>query len=604
LKFPYDKPRLGQLEASERVYEAVRRGSAAVLAAPTGFGKTAVALYSAGRLLEEGYAERIIYAVRTRNELDVVIRDARASGMKFTVLFSAKRMCPFVRREDVSVESFWTVCSVLRLRGICAYYSRLSRLSEDDIIEVAQQAPDHAAAPKLIADKLGVCPYFASLMLAQRAQITALTYPYIFKTRIRKVLEGVDFSKSILIVDEAHNLTNIGGIVGDSIPVEAVSKAIEEVKKFFGGAAVDEVKFLEELSRVKPRLDRGYSYIGKYSVGFDRDVAESIASIAADIAMEVVSKFEGLEEEALNVELKVYSVAKFLETLSDERFDLFVSASPQGRVELHALPVDFGVVGEVLEAFRGVIFVSATPPSEEFLRSVAGLKRGVEYVDAADFGARDYLRENTAAVIFTGATTAYRERGEDVYRTYAQLIESIYKSAGEGVTLIVYPSYEVMWEVVKRLPRLDSFFVESGEPLSKYVELSKTLKRVFINAVAGGRLTEGIEIVDRGESLIKYIVVVGVPYPQPDDYTEHLRNRLGSSYRSFMDELAAMRVLQAVGRSVRSENDYALVLLADRRFAEPRLAKRLKLRFRAVTSSIRIVSDIVRDFATQMNGTA
>jgi len=603
LKFPYDRPRLGQLEASEGVYEAVRRGSVAVLAAPTGFGKTAVALYSAGRLLEGGYAERIIYAVRTRNELDVVIRDAKASGMKFAVLFSAKRMCPFVRRDDVSVESFWTVCSVLRLRGICAYYSRLTKFSEDNIIEVVQQASDHAAIPKLIADELGVCPYFASLMIAQRAQLVTLTYPYIFKTRIRKVLEGVDFSESLLIVDEVHNLTNIGGIVGDSIPVEAVSKAAEEVKKFFGGAA-DEVKFLEGLSKVKPRLDRGYSYVGRHSVGFDRGVAESIASIAADIAMEVVSRFEGLEEEALNVELKVYSVAKFLETLSDERFDLFVSATPQGRIELHALPVNFGVVGEVLEAFRGLIFVSATPPSDEFLRSVAGLKRSVEYVDAADFGARDYLRENTAAVIFTGATTAYRERGEYVYRTYAQLIESVYNSAGKGVALIVYPSYEVMWEVVKRLPRLDSFFVESGEPLSKYVELSKTLRRVFINAVAGGRLTEGIEIVDRGESLIKYVVVIGVPYPQPDDYTEHLRNRLGSSYRSFMDEVAAMRVLQAVGRSVRSENDCALVLLADRRFAEPRLVKRLKLRVRAVTNSIRIVAAIARDFAKQINDAA
>jgi len=99
-------------------------------------------------------------------------------------------------------------------------------------------------------------------------------------------------------------------------------------------------------------------------------------------------------------------------------------------------------------------------------------------------------------------------------------------------------------------------------------------------AVAGGKLMEGVEFKIDGRNILKSVVIVGVPYPEPNDFLEMFRGivstRLGSSELAW--ELvymwnALMKVKQAIGRAIRSENDRAFIILMDRRYLDSRLRK-------------------------------
>jgi len=192
-----------------------------------------------------------------------------------------------------------------------------------------------------------------------------------------------------------------------------------------------------------------------------------------------------------------------------------------------------------------------------------------------------------------------------MYSKYAELIVKVYEVIMRGIILTVYPSYQFMNEVISYIDVGISQVIEDpytslGEVLSKALSYSK----VVIHAVAGGKVTEGIEIVDpvSGKSLISVVIIAGVPYPQPDDYVRDLRKNLIKEFgrelasRLVMDIPAIIRVLQAIGRAVRSERDRVFIILADRRFLSRESKNLLNVRYDLVTTDLNTLTKHVELF--------
>ncbi|MCC6062218.1 MAG: hypothetical protein LM581_04555, partial [Desulfurococcales archaeon] len=163
------------------------------------------------------------------------------------------------------------------------------------------------------------------------------------------------------------------------------------------------------------------------------------------------------------------------------------------------------------------------------------------------------------------------ERGEVIYKLYADYIK-IFREEIDHLKMIVYPSYDFMRNILKYLD-LDKDLVEDQK--TKYEDF---LENIFIerdatlHVVAGGKIAEGIEFVDKNRSLLKAVFIAGTPYPQPDDYLKELVKRRPKDLdeeifrRRLLLNEAFIRSAQAMGRAVRSPEDHALIVLGDRRF--------------------------------------
>ncbi|MEM4052780.1 MAG: hypothetical protein QW646_03380, partial [Ignisphaera sp.] len=67
---------------------------------------------------------------------------------------------------------------------------------------------------------------------------------------------------------------------------------------------------------------------------------------------------------------------------------------------------------KMLKQFKLVIMMSGTPPSKEFLSHVVSVRGDIADIDVEEFGAPNYIRENSYTLIFAGSTTSYRARDE------------------------------------------------------------------------------------------------------------------------------------------------------------------------------------------------
>jgi DNA excision repair protein ERCC-2 len=186
--------------------------------------------------------------------------------------------------------------------------------------------------------------------------------------------------------------------------------------------------------------------------------------------------------------------------------------------------------------------------------------------------------EHLAVLVQDRIRTHFRARAgslPEVVQAIASLIEG-----RAGNYLVYLPSYQYMAAVQEQFhalyPAVPILVQRSGmnEPdreafLAAFaVEHGETLVGF---AVMGGVFGEGIDLV--GDRLIG-AVIVGVGLPQlcveRDLIRDYFQEQTGAGFDYAYTFPGMNRVLQAIGRVIRSETDRGVVLLIDARFAEPR----------------------------------
>ncbi|ABM79941.1 ATP-dependent DNA helicase [Hyperthermus butylicus] len=593
-RFPYAKPRRGQLEAARAIVSTVREGGVFVLSAPTGFGKTSTIIYG---LLEAG-VERILYVVRTRNEIAPVLRELRRFGVeRYSFLYSARRMCPLLAGEQLATEDFWETCRLLRLRGECMYHENLVEVSEETVeaivTSIGESKPSEVVAALRNA---GLCPFFSLRLASTRAAITVATYPYLFREDIfTSVFEPLTYGDFVVVVDEAHSLLTIQSMLEARLTLETLRAALDEIEEYGlpGELTVALKKLLDMLSSsTAPRM--AMKRLEKNKI---RDILAE-PDLWLDAAQEVrAAKLRERLEQGAPVKLSVAltRVANFAAMVFREDTGVYLRKE-NGRRVLIALPVEpCSVTEKPLNEAKAVILSSGTMPASSILRDVLCIRKPMKVYEVELLHGHIFPPENIYTVLALEITSRYTSRSREMYARYAEYIAETFRAVRNAV-LIVYPSYEFMEAILSHLKHL-----LSGEPMvvegrdTSIEQVEEYVRRhghVAIHAVAGGKLTEGIEIVENGESLIKTVFVAGVPYPQPDDYVadqyEVLAKRMGTTEaKTFLyDYTAAVKTRQAVGRVRRSEKDRALIILGDVRFARRRLREYLRLRIDAYAATL------------------
>ncbi len=610
-RFPYEAFRRGQRELAEEVKSTVETGGVLAVRAPTGFGKTAAIIYG---LLLAG-AERVLYLVRTVNELYPVMRELRRFREPFTVLFSARRTCPLFSGPEgpPPPEDFWDNCRLARLKGVCDYYRQVDNIDEESVKSMLLESGDPPVpTARRIVERFNACPFFSLRKLANSVGFIVATYPYLFRADIfESVLDPYTYSDFVVVVDEAHTLATIHSLLEQELRLSFIEKSIEEVRKYAPEATVA-VETLGKLRRVLEellprRLDR--------PTRLDKEAVLSAVSIDLEMLGDIVEtirdrKFEeSLLQGPLTGRVRTWTarILQWLAVLSLPESRLFAEPGDE-EPEFVTLPMDPAVVvRKPLSEAKAVILASGTLPRGDFVRELLGVERPTKYLDTELAYGRFVKPSNLYVVVARDVTTRYRDRGPFMYQRLAAYASIIARGV-PGAKLFVYPSYEVLREVTSRLPVSLDILVESrGMSIDEAEEKVRGNPEISVHAVASGKLVEGVEFTDsEGRNLLHTVVMVGVPYPQPDDYQrtmeEDLASRIGRArarYYAF-EFKTLVRVKQALGRATRAPEDRAAYFLLDYRYLRKDLREQLGLPVSRVVSSLSGMAGAVEEVARHL----
>lgn len=191
--------------------------------------------------------------------------------------------------------------------------------------------------------------------------------------------------------------------------------------------------------------------------------------------------------------------------------------------------------------------------------------------------------------------------------TLGQSLLKISKSIPDGV-VVFFPSYSYLDQVVLRWQkegsRTDSstwdclssqkpIFQESKDAvgiddvLGEYTKAINNGSGGLLLSVIGGKMSEGINFSDK---LGRGVIVVGLPFPNIQnaqwkaklEYIEKSTVDQGGSKdagkaagREFYENACMRAVNQSIGRAIRHQNDFATIILLDRRYKSERITSKL-----------------------------
>jgi DNA excision repair protein ERCC-2 len=526
-----------QKKLKEKIKSAINTNKLVFLNSPTGSGKTLFSL-----LVGLETKGKVLFLVRTHNEYNPVFRDFLKintdKALKFSFLMGKPTACLF-SEGDVSTDDI--NCN------LCSFKTSIIDL------EVEKYPNEFVKELKKQGIEKGFCPYFSLFNDIGKADVIVLTYPYFFIDRFRESL-GIEFEDYLIVVDEAHNVEKIGDFEERTLSSHLLDMAIKQAKNEF-------VKFI--LQRVKDELVRIASNVESYIR------ANEIPEISEDEIEVLKEEYEELREQMIKERKikRIYlgSVIKFYESYKDG--EGLVPFIHKNKIVLKS--IDISNFLQILnDNDLTFLLMSGTLPPEDYIKKIWNITRSLIYINV-EREIKEKVSGDYECILAIDVTSKYDSRGDIMWKKYGDYLLKVYYQAKAHV-LSVFPSYEIMNRVMEFI-QVPKYLEDEDSEIETLYSFVKKFNKVIIGAVGRGKLTEGVELVKDGRSLISDVVIVGIPYPPPDDYTklvaQKISERLGRKSDEYLYKIPAlMTVRQSIGRGIRGINDHVKVWLLDRRF--------------------------------------
>jgi len=602
---PYGRWRRGQRNLAKEVFRTVVNGELLLAEYPTGAGKTIASIIGVLKAIRElGGGYKVFYLAKTKNQALQPFKELkklRNKGIDVNFIFfrNKKDMCGF--KHKMSYDEFIYTCNIYRKEGLCSFYKKTLKEDSEHFKALLDTAEDPMHFISLTREN-GLCPYEVARALAGDAEFIIGAYQYIFNHEIRDVFLGslnLDLNDIVLIIDEAHNLPDIlSDMYSYSINEITIRAAKKEVRKYGGWR--ESLDFLTKLLS----LIQGFKVQTK-RLGWIEVNPSLLLSIAPETEVLNETLLNILRQKGFEAPSKsyFYRIHKFI--LKLKAYNLGYTLVIRSREDILTLDlICFDVSREVSRIFNNVhsaVLMSGTLQPREYISSILGINPH----KIREFRIpRIFPVENWLVYVATDVTSKYSERGDYMYRKIAEYINVIDRGVGEKcVRLVVFPSYDLMKAIMPYIESREMIIEREDTSISEVIRKIRDMDRPLILSVAGGKLMEGIEIRHERRSLIRVVVVAGLPFPEPSIYSSKLIDVLAARLKSkdkawqFVFVVpAVIRVRQSAGRAVRSDRDRVVVFVLDKRMLNEKVRKYLSLEF----SNPRIVNGIQnleREFA-------
>ncbi len=239
-----------------------------------------------------------------------------------------------------------------------------------------------------------------------------------------------------------------------------------------------------------------------------------------------------------------------------------------GRLELLTC-VPKIVTEPLFNSIHAAVLMSATLAPFETVKTTLGISR--ETCELA-YGL-SFLGENRLTIGVSTPPLFARERDNPQTKDLITKVLSDIIEQSDGNVLIFFPSFNEAHQYKNKLKcSVDVFLDEVGvssQPIKeKFFQIGESGKKAVLISYMWGTLTEG---VDYKGKRCRTVVIVGVGYPAQNDRMKAIKSayeaEFGVNGWDYVFKIPTIRrVRQAVGRVIRSSDDFGVRVLLDERY--------------------------------------
>jgi len=582
--FPYEKKREQQDKLIEDIENAVKNKKNILIHAPTGLGKTISSLFPAlNYALKNKLTVFFLTSRHTQHKIaiDTLKAIKEKSDIKFKVidLIGKRHMCLQPGIETLSSSEFSEYCKDQTEKDLCNFYmnvksnSKLSFETESAIKEINSKISD-VEEVKNICEKNKICPYEASCILGQKADVIICDYNHLLNPSIREnLLERInkDLGNSIVIIDEAHNLPDrIRNILSEQISTLVIDYAIKETS--FNPYISDKLK---ELKKVLETLAQKISIEDSEALIKKEEFIQLVSNIG--FYEELTNELKLISDVVLEEKKKSFSspIARFLASWTgpDKSFARILTkgftkkGSPNITLTYRCLDPSL-ILKPLSEKTHSLILMSGTLSPVNMYKDLFNIDCITQEYKSP------FPKDNKLSLIVPDITTKFTARNSLMYKMIAEHCAKIVNII-PGNSILFFPSYDMRDEINVVFQNLceKTTLMESKnltkEEKSQILEKFKSYKNVgsCLLAASSGSFGESIDLLG---DLLKCVIVIGLPLSRPNLETKELIKYYDLKYAKGWDYgyimPAIIKSLQNAGRCIRSETDRGVVVYLDQRY--------------------------------------
>lgn len=559
LNFPYKEVRSSQKVMMEQVEHALEHEHKIFLNAPTGSGKTMAVLYPSLKVLAEKTNTKIFYLTAKgsgKAQAENALRVVREKALiKSTTVSAKEKMC---LNDKVA-------CNPDECPYAVNYYGKIRNALLDAF------KSDNEYNTEIVteyAKKHELCPFEFQLDLTLLSDVIIADYNYLFDpfVYLRRFFDSKR-GNYIALVDEAHNLPRR---VSDNYSLVLDFTPFYSFRKVLKGAEHKKIRRI--INRIVKDLDEyKEGIISEYET-----ITEFPHELRSSLDRFLVVGSEYMQEQGNNLAEGFsdffFDVNKFIKILdlADEDFILYTEIDEARKF----FPKFFikclsgaKFINEFLKVIDHAIFFSATLAPAPYFKTMLSIDDDIHQIP------NPFSREQLLIMV-DGSTSLYYKDREQTLSVVAEKIRAAI-SVKTGNYIVYTPSFMYLENLEQELRNSEDYDLIVQRPSMSDIEKEKYLETFKLSptkttlglAVLGGSFSEGVDLVsDR----LSGVIILGVGYPPPSfekelekDYFENKLND-GISYAYVYPALN--KILQTMGRVIRSEKDYGFILLMDKRY--------------------------------------
>ena len=558
LQFPFSNYRQGQRELAVNCYNCIKEGATMFVQAPTGIGKTISTIFPAIKSIGQGRGNRIVYLTAktiTASVAEEAFNKLINNGLeaKIVLITAKEKMCI---NDEVK-------CNPEDCIYAKDYYSKI-----DNVIDTLIRTESIFSRERIkeYAKNYKVCPFELSLDLTYCCDAIICDYNYAFDPRVRlKRLFEDTANENILLVDEAHNLVNRAR---DMYSGEINKSKVLVIMRLIKGKAPGLYKITnlinKEMISIRRELEEENLNIMYKNIVYkelikllrmyineaDTYLVKNKGTIGYDEILEFY--FEARSFVALN---ELYS-KEYTTILTKDRSELII--------KIFCIDPSKNVGTIIKQSFSTIVFSATLAPIKYYIELLGGDDNSYRFNLGSPF------KKENLKVYVNELDMRYVNRDNNV-EELCKIIKS-FTNTRVGNYIIFAPSFEYM----KKIHATYTELYGENKIIIQKENLTESEKEDFLGnfqegmnitafCVIGGMFSEGVDLTK--DRLIG-AVVVGVGFPKVSTENNIIAdyfNEKGFDYAYTYPGIN--KVLQSVGRIIRTEEDTGQALLVDRRYS-------------------------------------